>query len=105
MRRNPDALQRSVFAVHKRPSRKLTGLVSGVGWQEVIIEPFRFQQFIHALVKRMRRPVRQLMVADPQALLPLSPPSCPHPHVFFSRMHSHSTIPDLHHRLLEIRAP
>src|ERR1035441_3266002 len=50
-----------------------------------------FQQFIHSLVEPMAWPLRQLIVADPQLLLPLSAPSCPHRHRDFSRLQWHST--------------
>jgi hypothetical protein len=43
------------------------------------------QKFIHFLIKWMARPLRYLIVADPQPFLPLSPPSCPHRHRFFSK--------------------
>src|SRR5207245_11110424 len=74
-----------------------------------------FQQFIHSLVERMAWPLRQFIVADPQPLLPLSAPSCPHRHRSFSRLRWHSTRTsdlrklcsptnkqktDFHHRLL-----
>src|SRR5262249_34089654 len=50
----------------------------------------------------MRWPFRQLVVADPQTLLPPSPPSCTHRHLFFSRMHSHSTRHTNEHKLLQV---
>src|SRR5207245_2116300 len=55
------------------------------------IELCIFQQFIHSLVERMAWPLRQFIVADPQPLLPLSAPSCPHRHRGFSRLRWHST--------------
>src|SRR5712691_8095546 len=79
------------------------------------IELSLFQQFIHSLVERMAWPLRQFIVADPQPLLPLSAPSCPHRHRGFSRLRWHSTRTsdlrklcsatnkqktDFHHRLL-----
>src|SRR2546428_1042519 len=79
------------------------------------IELSLFQQFIHSLVERMAWPLRQFIVADPQPLLPLSAPSCPHRHRSFSRLRWHSTRTsdlrklcsptnkqktDFHHRLL-----
>src|SRR5437899_2224334 len=79
------------------------------------IELSLFQQFIHSLVERMAWPLRQFIVADPQPLLPLSAPSCPHRHRDFSRLRWHSTRTsdlrklcsatnkqktDFHHRLL-----
>src|SRR5207245_957971 len=79
------------------------------------IELCIFQQFIHSLVERMAWPLRQFIVADPQPLLPLSAPSCPHRHRGFSRLRWHSTRTsdlrklcsaankqktDFHHRLL-----
>src|SRR5258708_31939556 len=67
-----------------------------------LVEPFRFQQFIHVLVEGMRWPFRQLVVANPQTLLPSSPPSRTHRHLFFSRMHSHSTRHTGEHKLLQI---
>src|SRR5438445_181018 len=81
------------------------------------IELSLFQQFIHSLVERMAWPLRQFIVADPQPLLPLSAPSCPHRHRGFSRLRWHSTRTsdlrklcsaankqktDFHHRLLGI---
>src|SRR5207245_1082569 len=80
------------------------------------IELCIFQQFIHSLVEQMAWPLRQFIVADPQPLLPLSAPSCPHRHRGFSRLRWHSTRTsdlrklcsaankqktDFHHRLLE----
>src|SRR5262250_982092 len=50
----------------------------------------------------MRRPFRQLVVADPQTLLPPSAPSRTHRHLFFSRMHSHSTRHTDEHKLLQV---
>src|ERR1019366_3157518 len=55
------------------------------------IELSIFQQFIHSLVERMAWPLRPFIVADPQPLLPLSAPSCPHRHRDFSRLRWHST--------------
>src|ERR1035437_1187739 len=55
------------------------------------IELSIFQQFIHSLVERMAWSLRQFIVADPQPLLPLSAPSCPHRHRGFSRLRWHST--------------
>src|SRR5712691_3512831 len=55
------------------------------------IELSLFQQFIHSLVERMAWPLRQFIVADPQPLLPLSAPSCPHRHRGLSRLRWHST--------------
>src|SRR5207245_11626457 len=55
------------------------------------IELSLFQQFIHSLVERMACPLLQFIVADPQPLLPLSAPSCPHRHRSFSRLRWHST--------------
>jgi hypothetical protein len=66
------------------------------------IELFHFQKFIHALVEGMPRPLCQFVVADPQLLLPLPPPSCPHPHLFFSRTHLHSTRRIGEHKLLQV---
>src|ERR1019366_4294056 len=83
------------------------------------IELSIFQQFIHSLVERMAWPLRQFIVADPQPLLPLSAPSCPHRHRGFSRLRWHSTRTsdlrelhqatnkqktDFHHRLLATHA-
>src|SRR5215472_7154311 len=50
----------------------------------------------------MRWPFRQLVVADPQTLLPPSAPSRTHRHLFFSRMHSHSTRHTDEHKLLQV---
>ena len=67
-------------------SVELRALLLGEG-----VELFLFQQFIHALVERMACPLRQIILADPQLLLPLSAQMRPHRHRRFSGLRGHST--------------